>query len=112
MAARYYRKLHKEYAIVDLSRWREGACGLRWRTEREVLTGVGEESCASKGCNQTRRLRSFEVPFVYTEDGDANKCELVKVRVCEECGRKLASLGGSKQRKNKRRRLNQGDCRR
>lgn len=110
MAARYYRKLHKEYAIVDLSRWHEGVCGLRWRTEREVLAGIGEESCASKGCTQTRRLRSFEVPFIYTEDGDANKCELVKVRVCEECGRKLSCLGCSKQRRNKRRRLDQDDC--
>ena len=37
MALKYYQRLCKEYAICDLSRYREGAVGLRWRTEREVL---------------------------------------------------------------------------
>ena len=39
MARRYYDALHKEYAICDLSRWREGAVGLRWRTAAEVTSG-------------------------------------------------------------------------
>lgn len=105
MAARYYRKLHKEYGIVDLSRWREGACGLRWRTEREVLAGVGETSCAAKQCRETRDLRSYELPFMYSDYGDdSQKCELVKVRVCADCGRKLVSLGGRKRETKRRRR--------
>ena len=51
MARRYYDALHKEYAICDLSRWREGAVGLRWRTAAEVTSGKGERICAA------RRLR-------------------------------------------------------
>src|SRR5262245_27924048 len=33
MALKYYQKLFKEYAIADLSRYKEGKAGLRWRTE-------------------------------------------------------------------------------
>ncbi|KAJ8607426.1 hypothetical protein CTAYLR_009987 [Chrysophaeum taylorii] len=102
MAARYYRRLHKEYAIVDLSRWQEGACGLRWRTEREVRAGVGERSCAAKQCDSAEGLRSFELPFSYEEHGD-HKCELVKVRACRSCASKLATLGATKRSRKKRR---------
>ena len=37
MVARYDARLHKEYAVVDLSKHAEGRVGLRWRTEAEVL---------------------------------------------------------------------------
>lgn len=36
LARRYYDKLFKEFAIVDLSRASEGKVGMRWRTEEEV----------------------------------------------------------------------------
>jgi len=39
MAKRYFDKLHKEYVLADLSRWKEGKVGLRWRVEREVGFG-------------------------------------------------------------------------
>lgn len=39
MAMKYYRRLHKEYALVDLSRYKDGKIGLRWRTEDEVVNG-------------------------------------------------------------------------
>mmetsp|Transcript_7504 Transcript_7504/g.19546 ORF Transcript_7504/g.19546 Transcript_7504/m.19546 type:complete len:169 (-) Transcript_7504:39-545(-) len=108
MAVRYYRRLHKEYAIVDLSRWREGQCGLRWRTEAEVLAGVGETTCAARRCREVADLRTFEVPFAYSDPGDAKtKCELVKVRVCAACGDKLATLGGTPPRSAKRRRTSE-----
>lgn len=97
MAARYYRKLHKEYAVVDLSRYREGKCGLRWRTERELLEGKGEVICAAKGCERQGR-KSYELPFSYVE-GNEEKCELVKVRCCEKCSRKLSKLGASSRHK-------------
>lgn len=39
MARRYFDKLHKEYALCDLSRHKKGQVGLRWRVEREVIEG-------------------------------------------------------------------------
>ena len=71
MARRYYDELHKEYAICDLSRWRDGAVGLRWRTEAEVLRGKGERTCAARGCDAADGLRSYELPFDYEERGEA-----------------------------------------
>ena len=41
-------KLYKEYAIADLSRHREGKVGLRWRTQKEVVSGRGQFICAAK----------------------------------------------------------------
>ena len=35
LAKRYHDTLFKEYALADMSRYKEGAVGLRWRTERE-----------------------------------------------------------------------------
>jgi protein FRA10AC1 len=32
MAKKYYSKLYKEYALVDLSRYETGQIGCRWRT--------------------------------------------------------------------------------
>jgi protein FRA10AC1 len=32
-------QLFKEYALADMSRYKEGKIGLRWRTEREVIAG-------------------------------------------------------------------------
>ena len=93
MVRRYYDELHKEYAICDLSRWREGGVGLRWRTEAEVVSGVGERVCAAKGCAATDGLRSYELPFDYEERGEAKRA-LVKVRVCRACAKKLRPRAG------------------
>ena len=93
MARRYYDELHKEYAICDLSRWRDGAVGLRWRTEAEVLRGKGERTCAARGCDAADGLRSYELPFDYEERGEAKRA-LVKVRVCRACAKKLRPRAG------------------
>jgi hypothetical protein len=37
LARRYYERLFKEYAIADLSRYKESKVGLRWRTQAEVV---------------------------------------------------------------------------
>ena len=50
LAKKYYDKLFKEYAIADLSRYREGAIGLRWRTAKEVVAGKGQFVCGVKRC--------------------------------------------------------------
>lgn len=81
MAKKYYAKLFKEYAIADLSRYKESKVGLRWRTEQEVVIGKGQFACGAKGCDERRALASYEVHFAYKEAGE-HKQALVKVRLC------------------------------
>ena len=88
MAAKSYRQLFKEYAIVDLSQFAAGHVGMRWRIEKEVLSGKGQTICGNKVCVSAVELHSYEIPFAYEEHGE-HKHELVKVRVCLECARKL-----------------------
>jgi hypothetical protein len=88
LAQRYYDRLFKEYAIADLSRHREGAIGLRWRTAAEVRSSLGQLSCGAAGCEERRGLASFELFFAYVEAGERRRA-LVKVRVCPPCAHKL-----------------------
>lgn len=81
-------QMHKEYALADLSRWRERKVGLRWRTEAEVLSGKGQFQCASVTCDGVLALHSYELPFRYIENA-VQKEALVKVRVCGSCAPKL-----------------------
>jgi protein FRA10AC1 len=107
MALKYYQRLSKEYCICDLSRHREGAIGLRWRTEREVLSGKGQFECGALRCDTREGLHSYEVNFAYEESG-ATKNELVKCRLCGPCAeklyhRKLKDLRKERHRERKRR---------
>ena len=68
MASKYYRRLFKEYALVDLSRYRDGKIGMRWRVEKEVVSGKGQFVCANLACNKQDMLSSYEVNFGYVED--------------------------------------------
>lgn len=61
---------------------------MRWRIEKEVVIGKGESICAEKKCSKIKDLETYEVNFAYLE-GKEKKNTLVKVRVCEECGKKL-----------------------
>lgn len=88
MAIKYYNKLYKEYALADMSRAREGKVGLRWRTEREVITGKGQFECGNLRCKDRDGLHSYELNFTYKERGE-RRTELVKVRFCARCARKL-----------------------
>ena len=88
MARRYYDKLYKEYAIIDLSRYREKVYGLRWRTEEEVVRTKGQLLCGSKDCESSDDLHSFELPFQYAENGETKRA-LVKVRLCSKCAQKV-----------------------
>jgi hypothetical protein len=97
LARRYYDRLFKEFAIVDLSHYKQQQLGLRWRTQAEVVAGKGQLVCATKGCNEQRGLCSFEVNFVYREAGQTKQA-LVKVRVCPDCAYKL-NYGREKQYK-------------
>lgn len=88
MARRYYDKLFKEYALVDLSRYKENKIGMRWRNKIEVIEGKGQFSCGNTSCYMDSDLLTYEVPFKYVEDATL-KHELVKVRLCEECAKQL-----------------------
>lgn len=79
LARKYYAKLVKEYAICDLSRYKESKVGLRWRTEREVVVGKGQFVCAARGCSARLGLVTFELPFSYTEAGQAKQ---VRTKLC------------------------------
>ncbi|RWW34025.1 hypothetical protein GW17_00001229 [Ensete ventricosum] len=75
--------------------------GLRWRTEKEVVSGKGQFICGNKKCNEKDGLGSYEVNFSYLEAGE-NKQALVKLVACkgllklvdgfhfERCAEKLA----------------------
>jgi protein FRA10AC1 len=107
LAQRYYAKLYREYAIVDLSRYREGKIGMRWRTQKEVVAGRGHLTCGARGCEERLHLASFEVPFGYDEAG-TRKAALVKVRVCPEHGRQLNFKREHKKRKRESREVEKG----
>ncbi|KAJ3165013.1 hypothetical protein HK101_000320 [Irineochytrium annulatum] len=109
LAKKYYDKLFKEFCLADLSRYREGKVAMRWRTQREVIEGKGQFSCANTRCPLlppralgTRRpvdhsmppppppaprprLKSWEVNFGYMEEGEKRNA-LVKLRLCDGCG--------------------------
>jgi protein FRA10AC1 len=102
LAKRYYAKLHREYALADMSRYKEGAVGLRWRTEREVFDGKGQFTCGNKACTADEQLASYEVAFAYREHGE-DKHALVKLRVCPGCAEKLHYRKRKEQRRAERR---------
>lgn len=64
MAKKYYAKLFKEYAIVDLSQYESGRIGCRWRTEGEVLSGKGQKTCGAKKCEKAGS-ETYEFNFGY-----------------------------------------------
>ncbi|EGC39684.1 hypothetical protein DICPUDRAFT_74743 [Dictyostelium purpureum] len=102
LAKKYYDRLYKEYAIIDLSHYKSGEIGLRWRIESEVVSGRGQFTCANKKCSAlttTRKeeLKSFEVPFSYREQNQ-DKIALVKVVLCPLCS-KLLNYSNIKKKK-------------
>ncbi|XP_038898609.1 protein FRA10AC1 isoform X2 [Benincasa hispida] len=88
LVKRYYDKLFKEYCIADMTQYKSGKIGLRWRTEKEVISGKGQFICGNKHCDEKDGLASYEVNFSYFEAGE-NKQALVKLVTCERCLKKL-----------------------
>nr|GEV56527.1 hypothetical protein [Tanacetum cinerariifolium] len=76
------------YCVADMSRYKTGKIGLRWRTEKEVKSGKGQFVCGNKHCSEEDGLASYEVNFAYFEAGE-NKQALVKLVTCERCAKKL-----------------------
>ena len=51
MVRGYHSKLYKEYVLADLSRaLATGQVGMRWRTESEVVSGLGHRTCGNLAC--------------------------------------------------------------
>ena len=69
-------------------RYKENQFGMRWRVEKEVVTGKGQFVCANKKCEERKKLRTWEVNFGYVEGGK-KKNALIKCRLCFECSYKL-----------------------
>ncbi|CAF2745694.1 unnamed protein product [Rotaria sp. Silwood2] len=88
LAKKYYDKLFKEYCICDLSQWQEKKIAMRWRIDREVVSGKGQFICGEKRCDEKESLRSWEVLFGYVEHGKKREA-LVKLRLCPSCTKKL-----------------------
>ncbi|CAG7849516.1 SubName: Full=Uncharacterized protein {ECO:0000313/EMBL:CCA71591.1} [Serendipita indica DSM 11827] len=112
LARKFYSNLWKEYALCDLKHYKSGNFALRWRTEDEVVEGIGETSCANTRCkhhapkdsrkdfgrqsakassssrHKEKALHTLELPFGYVEDG-ALKSALVKVVLCDRCVKKI-----------------------
>lgn len=98
IAVKYYRGLFKEFALVDLKHYKSGQFALRWRTEPEVLSGLGQFTCGNTRCAYHQaeddmpvpqpKLVTLELPFGYVEEGEAKQA-LVKVVLCERCKKKL-----------------------
>lgn len=88
LAKRYYDKLFREYCICDLTYYRLNKVAMRWRVEKEVVSGKGQFTCGNKKCDSGEKLTSWEVNFSYDEQGEKKNC-LVKLRLCPNCSRKL-----------------------
>ncbi|KAM2815433.1 hypothetical protein COP1_039798 [Malus domestica] len=116
LVKRYYDKLFKEYCIADMSHYKSGKIGLRWRTEKEVVSGKGQFICGNKHCDVKDGLASYEVNFSYFEAGE-NKQALVKLVTCQRCSEKLhykrlkekEQMEKEKKEENKRKRNRSGD---
>jgi len=94
LAQKYYDSLFREFAVCDLKHYKSGNFALRWRTEAEVLSGAGENTCGNTRCKQHKnkdesvQLSTLELPFAYEEHGE-RKSALVKVVLCPRCLKKL-----------------------
>lgn len=88
LVKRYDEQLYKEYCVADLSQYRQGKCGLRWRTAKEVKSGKGETTCGNLSCDAKEALGTYEVNFAYKEQKE-RKSALVKLKACPRCAVKL-----------------------
>ena len=50
MARTYERHLYREFVLADLTQYKLGKVGMRWRTKDEVVAGKGFETCGNKHC--------------------------------------------------------------
>ncbi|KZV90580.1 hypothetical protein EXIGLDRAFT_750535 [Exidia glandulosa HHB12029] len=93
VAQKYEESLFREFAMCDLKHYKSGQFALRWRTEDEVVSGAGQDTCANTRCGGAQstsasKLQTLELPFNYVERGEQQSA-LVKVVLCDRCVHKL-----------------------
>ncbi|KAM7512332.1 hypothetical protein LguiB_011207 [Lonicera macranthoides] len=88
LVKRYYDKLFKEYCIADMSQYKTGKIGLRWRTEKELISVLLALIFNNEVCISSNLCSKLQVNFSYFEAGE-NKQALVKLVTCERCAKKL-----------------------
>ena len=107
----YSSTIFREWALADLSRWRTGQIGFRWRTRGEVVAGKGEACCGEVSCDGLVALHTYEVPFRQASGGadsygdqasssggaagGGSGVTLVKVRLCGKCSPRLVHHHGA-----------------
>jgi len=111
VALRWYNKLFKEFALIDLKHYKTGQISLRWRTEDEVLDRTGELTCGNLRCQHhqasleppsppTRRPLDHRADYIELEEDGEEERPLVPVNltpyqldfVYEEHGESLQAL--------------------
>lgn len=84
----YHDRLFKEYSLTDFrltsSTSTATRLALRWRSEKEVISGKGQFICGNIPCAEVLDLTSWQVNFQYLESGLIKEA-LVKIRLCPEC---------------------------
>ncbi|WVQ96985.1 hypothetical protein IAU59_004094 [Kwoniella sp. CBS 9459] len=66
VARSYESKLFKEFALIDLKHYKSKRFALRWRTAPEVVSGIGESTCASLRCKYHQPSQSSSGPAPLT----------------------------------------------
>jgi len=100
-ARNVHKLLYKEFGLVDMSRYKKGQFGIRFRVEDEVFRGKGETTCGNKKCDVQDGLVSFQTPFSYMEN-EKLKSALIKLRLCPDCGYKLHYHQDKKRKRKKK----------
>ncbi|KAG0241192.1 hypothetical protein BGW41_006185 [Actinomortierella wolfii] len=88
IAKKYYDRLLKEYALVELKYYKIGRIAMRWRTEDEVIRGKGQFTCGCLRCDESEGLSSWEVNFAYVEMGEKKNVLVKKAKPKQESRRK------------------------
>lgn len=65
--------------------------GLRWCNEKDLIQGKGRIICGNSLCERNGDLTAYEVNMTYTEK-EENKNALVKVYLCDKCGKRLKKM--------------------
>ncbi|KAL0489410.1 hypothetical protein AKO1_010675 [Acrasis kona] len=108
LAKQYESGLFREYCVANLEKYKQGLIGLRWRTEKEVLSDVGRDTCGSVTCKKKNfraskneiTLSTVEVNFAYKEHGE-NKNALVKMCLCKKCLKKMNKANSVKKKRSR-----------
>lgn len=76
LVVKYYRSLFREYAVCDLKKYKTKGIALRWRSETEVMSGIGQQTCSSTRCEHHLPTLLQTSPLPRSQiDGDHDQAE-------------------------------------